>query len=58
VFEVQPTWSLIYLASCQDIRQAVKIPHWMYSMCAIGTVVTVILAARTAWKLYLNLSAG
>lgn len=51
-------WSLMYLASCRDIRQAVKIPHWMYGMCAIGTVVTIILAARTAWKLYLNLSGG
>lgn len=51
-------WSLMYLASCRDIRQAVKIPHWMYGMCAIGTGVTVILAARTAWKLYLNLSGG
>jgi len=48
--------SLLYLATCRDVRQRVTIPAWMYGVSAVGFLVTVVLATRTAWKLYLQFS--
>lgn len=46
--------SLLYLATRRDIRQRVPFPGWMISLCSIGCVATIALAARTAWKIWLQ----
>jgi manganese transport protein len=48
--------SLLYLACSRDIRERVAIPAWMLGLGVIGLLVTVVLAARTAGKLYVQLS--
>ncbi len=48
--------SLLYLATRRDIRERVPFPAWMISLCSIGCIATIALAARTAWKIWLQVS--
>ncbi len=48
--------SLLYLATRRDVRERVPFPAWMIGLCSIGCVVTIALAARTAWKIWLQVS--
>jgi len=48
--------SLLYLATRPDVRKRVPFPAWMIGLCSLGCVVTIALAARTAWKIWLQVS--
>ena len=48
--------SLLYLATRRDVCDRVPCPAWLIVVCSIGCVVTIALAARTAWKLWLQVS--
>lgn len=48
--------SLLYLATRHDVNEHVPCPAWLIGVCSIGCVVTIALAARTAWKLWLQVS--
>ena len=45
--------SLLYPATRPDIRQLVPIPSWIVALASVGLVVTIVLAMRTAWRIYL-----
>ncbi|QDS99109.1 Nramp family divalent metal transporter [Adhaeretor mobilis] len=46
--------SLLYMATRSDVRERVSCPTWMIGVCSLGCIVTIVLAARTAWKLWLQ----
>ncbi len=48
--------SLLYLATRRDMRERVPFPAWLIGICSLGCLVTFVLAARTAWKLWLQSS--
>lgn len=49
-------FSLVYLANRSDLSPARRVPTWMKLMGTLGGVVVLLLAVRTAWRLYLQLS--
>ncbi|QDS99136.1 Nramp family divalent metal transporter [Adhaeretor mobilis] len=46
--------SLLYLATRRDVRDRVSCPAWLIGVCSLGCVVTLVLATRTACKLWLQ----
>jgi hypothetical protein len=47
-------FSLLFLATRPDIRARVPIPQWIIALASIGFFVTLVLAIRTAWRIYLT----
>jgi len=50
--------SLIYLATRKELTGGHRVPFWMKLLGAVGGLVTVALAVRTAWRLYLQITAS
>ncbi len=49
-------FSLVYLATRSDLAPTTRVPAWMKLMSTLGGAVVLLLAIRTAWRLYLQLS--
>ena len=49
--------SLLYLATRRELTGSRRVPFWMKLLAAVGGLVTVALAVRTAWRIYLQITA-
>lgn len=48
--------AVLYLATRPSVRAGGRVPMWMKLMCAAAVVLTLGLAIRTGWRLYLQLT--
>ena len=48
--------AVLYLATRPKVRAGRHVPMWMKLMCAAAVVLTLLLAIRTGWRLYLQLT--
>ena len=48
--------SMFFLANSKTVKEKVQFPFWMVATVALGCVVTLGLAVRTAWRIYLQLA--
>lgn len=46
--------ALLYLGTRKDLPEGHRVPVWILALCSIGFIVSCLLAARTAWKIWIT----